>query len=517
MNPFAKLSMRSSMRLFSAVAMLAMLGIGVMAALQSRHNESLSAHLLDELKLARAAGSLDMAHDALRADVLSASLAGMAADDGRHKVVLADLQRHATDMNQAAAVMHAHAQGQTAQALAEALPELQTYIASASKTVKDALQGHAEADRMAAFDKDFKHMEERLAKLSALVEEEAVAIGAEKAAHFARGRWLLGVSVAVAGLLLAGMASLFARATMRRLGAEPAALGAMVERIANGELTHHLPGQVDPHSVAGGMLRMCATLGTAVRQIRSDADGVAVASEQIASSSDDLSTRTGQQASALQQTAATMEQLGGTVQQNAHSATQANTLAQRASQVAEHGGEVVSQVVHTMKDIQVASKRIADITGVIDSIAFQTNILALNAAVEAARAGEQGRGFAVVASEVRMLAQRSAEAAREIKSLITASVERVAQGSALADNAGTTMADVVVAIQRVNDIVSEISAASAEQSAGVAQVGQAMSKMDRATQENASLVDHSASAAQTLRQQAHSLVQAVSVFKLQQV
>ena len=227
-----------------------------------------------------------------------------------------------------------------------------------------------------------------------------------------------------------------------------------------------------------------------------------------------LSTRTEQQASALEQTAASMEELGSTVSQNADSARQANQLAMNASAVAIRGGGVVSEVVETMKGINESSRKISDIIGVIDGIAFQTNILALNAAVEAARAGEQGRGFAVVASDVRSLAGRSAEAAREIKYLINASVERVETGTALVDKAGETIAEVVGSIKRVTDIMGEISAASNEQSAGGAQVGEAVRHMDNATQQNAALVEEMAAAASSLNGQAEDLVQVVSVFKL---
>jgi methyl-accepting chemotaxis protein len=287
-------------------------------------------------------------------------------------------------------------------------------------------------------------------------------------------------------------------------------------RIRDGDLTGAI--EADGRDEMGRMLdtmrEMQTSLVKVVGQVRGNADSVATASAQIAQGNADLSQRTEEQASSLQQTAATMEQLGTTVRQNADNAQQANQLAQGASAVAIKGGEVVGQVVQTMKGISEASKKIAEIIATIDGIAFQTNILALNAAVEAARAGEQGRGFAVVAGEVRSLAQRSAEAAKEIKSLITASVERVDQGTALVDQAGHTMDEVVASIKRVTDIVGEISSASVEQSSGVGQVGEAIGQMDQVTQQNAALVEESAAAAESLKGQAGALVQAVSVFKL---
>uniref|UniRef100_UPI003081A5B3 methyl-accepting chemotaxis protein n=1 Tax=Curvibacter microcysteis TaxID=3026419 RepID=UPI003081A5B3 len=263
--------------------------------------------------------------------------------------------------------------------------------------------------------------------------------------------------------------------------------------------------------VLGGMQARLASL---VSEVRSNAQSVAETSAEMAQGNHDLSARTEQQASALEETAASMEELESTVKTIADSARNANQLAQQASQVAAQGGEVVAEVVETMKGINDSSRKIADIIGVIDSIAFQTNILALNAAVEAARAGEQGRGFAVVAAEVRSLAQRSAEAAKEIKALIHASVERVERGSNLVDRAGHTMSEVVQAIQRVTVIVAEISTASSEQSEGLSQVGEAVVQMDHSTQQNAALVEQSAAAAASLRQQSQQLVDAVAVFKL---
>ena len=262
------------------------------------------------------------------------------------------------------------------------------------------------------------------------------------------------------------------------------------------------------------LVEMQERLSGVVGQVREGAQAVAAASVQIAQGNHDLASRTESQASSLQETAASMEQLNSTVQQNADNSRQANQLAASASQVAVNGGAVVSQVVDTMKGINESSRKIADIIGVIDSIAFQTNILALNAAVEAARAGEQGRGFAVVATEVRSLASRSAEAAKEIKQLIGASVERVEQGTAQADQAGATMAEVVSAIRRVTDLMGEISAASTEQSMGVSQVGEAVTQMDQVTQQNAALVEEMAAAADSLKMQAQQLVVGVEVFKL---
>ena len=259
---------------------------------------------------------------------------------------------------------------------------------------------------------------------------------------------------------------------------------------------------------------MQASLVKVVFNVRQGSESVSTASAEIAQGNQDLSSRTESQASALEETAASMEQLSATVKQNADSARQANQLAMSASTVAVKGGDVVAQVVETMKGINDSSKKIADIISVIDGIAFQTNILALNAAVEAARAGEQGRGFAVVASEVRSLAGRSAEAAREIKALISASVERVEQGTVLVDQAGATMNEVVSSIRRVTDLVGEISAASSEQSSGVSQVGEAVTQMDQATQQNAALVEQMAAAATSLKSQAQELVQTVAVFKL---
>ncbi|MBU0827221.1 MAG: MCP four helix bundle domain-containing protein [Gammaproteobacteria bacterium] len=290
----------------------------------------------------------------------------------------------------------------------------------------------------------------------------------------------------------------------------------LAKRVAAGDLTAKVPahGKDEVGELMSSLELMQTSLSAVVNNVRRGSESVSNASAEIAQGNSDLSARTEHQASALEQTAASMEELNSTVRNNADNARQANQLALTASNVAVQGGAVVGEVVETMKGINDASRKISDIISVIDGIAFQTNILALNAAVEAARAGEQGRGFAVVASEVRSLAGRSAEAAKEIKNLISASVERVEHGTALVDKAGSTMTEVVSSIRRVTDIMGEISAASHEQSAGVAQVGEAVTSMDQATQQNAALVEQMAAAASSLRNQAHDLVQVVAVFKL---
>ena len=319
-------------------------------------------------------------------------------------------------------------------------------------------------------------------------------------------------TVGVVLLALLGGAGWLIRSIQQPL----AQANALAAQIAAGDLSLHQ--QVTRGDEFGELLRalytMSAALGHMVAQVRQSTDSIATASSQIASGKRDLSARTEQAASNLQQTAAAMEQFSSTIAQSAHSAQQASSLAAGASGVARRGGEVVGQVVSTMQDINHSSQKIADIIGVIDGIAFQTNILALNAAVEAARAGEQGRGFAVVASEVRSLAGRSAQAAKEIKELINASVERVETGTQLVQDAGTTMDDIVQSVQRVTDMIGQITAASAEQSTGITQVNQAVGQLDQMTQQNAALVEESAAAAQSLHEQAAQLTQVVAVFKV---
>ena len=327
---------------------------------------------------------------------------------------------------------------------------------------------------------------------------------------------LLMILAIVSGIAIAGgFGFMTVRSISGELGAEPREAAALARRVGAGDLTARIdlrPG--DSTSLMAQLKAMQDNLINIVRQVRVGSGAMATATSQIAAGNLDLSSRTEEQASALEETAASMQELASTVKQNFESGRHANQLAGSASEVAVKGGAVVSEVVHTMEAINESSRKIADIIGVIDGIAFQTNILALNAAVEAARAGEQGRGFAVVASEVRSLAGRSATAAKEIKVLIGASVNTVSEGCKLVEQAGSTMDEIVVSVRRVADIMGEITAASQDQTAGIDQINQAMTQMDQVTQQNAALVEEAAAAAQSLEAQAKNMVDVVSIFKL---
>ncbi|GAB2904969.1 methyl-accepting chemotaxis protein [Paraburkholderia jirisanensis] len=323
------------------------------------------------------------------------------------------------------------------------------------------------------------------------------------------------VAVLVIGAVITFAMMFLMRSIRNSLGGEPQDAAQLAARIASGDLTQAVSlRDNDSHSMMAAMQAMQSRLQRAIGEIRHSAEAIASATQQIAAGNDDLSQRTEQQAASLQETAASMEQLTATVKQNADNARQASGLANNASDIATKGNEVVSRVIGTMGEINDSSRQIADIIGVIEGIAFQTNILALNAAVEAARAGEQGRGFAVVAGEVRSLAQRSATAAKEIKQLIGASVERVNNGSTLVEQAGATMGEILQAVRRVTDIMGEIAAASEEQSSGISQVGHAVTQMDEVTQQNAALVEEATAAAASLQNQAALLRESVNAFRV---
>ena len=399
----------------------------------------------------------------------------------------------------------------------ELVARIDPMLAQAGAITKK-LRGYLEADRadgagamMSEVYRVIDPITVELDKLVALqVREGKAEYDASMRRYESAVRWfaLVGLAALAAGIATAWW-------TIRAVTVPLRQALAVSRAVAGGDLTH--PIAVDSGNEFGQLLaalkEMQDGLARVVSGVRQNAESVATASSQISQGNTDLSSRTEEQATALQQTAASMTQLAATVRTNAGDAQQGDELARAASDVATRGGAVVREVVDTMKGINDSSRRIADIIGVIDGIAFQTNILALNAAVEAARAGEQGRGFAVVAGEVRTLAQRSADAAKEIKDLITASVGQVEQGSALVHRAGATMGEVVEAIQRVTEIMGRISTASHEQNASVGQIGQAVQQMDQTTQQNAALVEESAAAAQSLKAQARQLVEGVAVFR----
>ena len=389
------------------------------------------------------------------------------------------------------------------------------YLAFTADVVALARQNRKDESAAMLFGPRYATQAAYLSALKDMVamQDANIAAGTENASHAYRNSLFMLLGFVLAAVLVGiGYAFYLTRSitTPLRRAVEAS------DQVASGDLSQ--PIRVDSTDEVGLLLasleRMQQSLVQTVGTVRSNAEGVATASSEIAQGNHDLSGRTESQASALEETAASMEQLGSAVTHNAENAREANRLAQGASSVAVQGGDAVGEVVETMKGINESSRKISEIIGVIDRIAFQTNILALNAAVEAARAGEQGRGFAVVASEVRNLAGRSAEAAKEIKSLISTSVERVQQGTEQVNKAGTTMGEVVASIRRVTEIIGEISSASSQQSAGVSQVGEAVTRMDQVTQQNAALVEEMAAAASSLKSQADDMVQAVAAFKL---
>jgi methyl-accepting chemotaxis protein len=389
-----------------------------------------------------------------------------------------------------------------------------TYMAVQAKLIAAAKAARQDESLQAVLggSKTFDAVVEDMRALATYNDETAKKEAAQAKADFGTSRIMIIALLVFAALIASTLGWFITRAiTVPLRGAVD-----LAQAVAAGDLTRnpHADGKDEVAELTRALGGMVAKLRDIVTQVRQGVESVGTASAQIATGNLDLSQRTEEQASNLQQTAASMEELTGTVRQNADNARAASQLAAGASQVASRGGEVVGRVVTTMGEITSSSRRIADIIGVIDGIAFQTNILALNAAVEAARAGEQGRGFAVVAAEVRSLAQRSSAAAKEIKSLIEQSVDQVEGGSKLVAEAGTTMNDIVAQVQKVTDLVGEITAASVEQSKGIDQVGEAVAQLDQVTQQNAALVEESAAAAESMKHQAAKLSQTVAVFNV---
>jgi methyl-accepting chemotaxis protein len=400
----------------------------------------------------------------------------------------------------------------------ESITRMDAYVQRSGPTLNNILSGGYDnartADKMLNKAKEeVQAVEANVEKIAAIVDAEAQGIQAKFTQAMSMVLWAFVATVGVVIALVVPLTLMNSHSITSPIGYA----ARVAEAIAQGDLTRpiRVEGQDEAASLLGALDRMQSSLRQVVGEVHNSSQSIRDASAEVGSGNSDLSERTEQAAGSLQQTASSMEQLTGTVRHSAESARQASQLAGSAASVAARGGQVVAQVVSTMDDINTSSKKIADIIGTIDGIAFQTNILALNAAVEAARAGEQGRGFAVVAGEVRSLAQRSAEAAREIKTLIGASVERVEAGSKLVADAGSTMNEIVASVQRVSDIIGEISAAAGEQSAGIGSVNTAVASLDSMTQQNAALVEQSAAAAESLREQAERLSSVVGTFKLQ--
>ena len=461
----------------------------------------------------RASQDADMMHDAIRADAQMAYLGALDQQPQRIDEARSELADHAQKFDAALEKLGNMPLGADSRAaLAVALPLERKYLDVAQRVVEaasvDAKKARALLPELQSV---FSELEDRMATLSDAIESGGDGVVSDARASVWHTQQLVVASLVVGASLIVAAALALARNMTRPMQHAVE----VADRLANGDLT----ATIQPHGndETAHLLRslegMQSNFLRIVHDVKSNAENVATASQEIADGNLDFSNRTEQQASALQQTAATMEQLGSTVRTNAENARQANQLAAGASAVATKGGDVMGQVVATISGISDSSQKIADIIGVIDGIAFQTNILALNAAVEAARAGEQGRGFAVVAGEVRALAQRSAEAAREVRTLVHESVERVEQGTVLVDQAGKTMGEIVAAIHRVTDIVAEISAATSEQSSGIDQVSGAVSHMDQTTQQNSALIEESAAATEGLSRQARHLVESVAAFK----
>jgi methyl-accepting chemotaxis protein len=488
--------------------------IGLVSLLNSRE----MAAALETSNLASSAlhnhMTADQAHDALRADVLAAVLAA-GGNGGERKEVEKELVEHLAVFRKALKANDAlPLPPEIAQGMQKVRPLVDRYLAESESIVKAAFEQPGQLEtRMPKFKEAFSLLEKEMELVSDQAEKfesDSTTMAHAKAERYNRILWLVILASVLCFAVVAGLA-------IRSILGNIRTVRRAVEQLNNGtgDLNYRLPPLAGEFAaVALALNRFLDTLSGIIANVSNASGEIASAAEQIAGGNQDLAQRTTIQASSLEETAAAMEELIATVRHNADNAQQANDLAASASNVAARGGTAVSQVVATMGSINESARKIVDIISVIDGIAFQTNILALNAAVEAARAGEQGRGFAVVASEVRGLAQRSAAAAKEIKGLISDSVEKVDAGARLVDQAGKTMDEVVSSVRRVTDIISEITSASQEQSSGLALINQSISSMDKATQQNATLVEESAAAAGALHQQADGLNQVVAVFKV---
>ena len=504
------LTIRARLGALVATGALTTVTVSAMAWLNLHSAEQTVVELESTTVAVRASMSADMAHDASRSELLAAQVAALTGQARALADAAAPLRQALDDLDAQLQKALDTVQDDVARERLRAAQPVARRYREGALAAYDALQRDARAEApMAAFHAGFEALEKALEGAGDAIERSATAASTHASEHLARDRRITATLVLGALALLALLGLQCMRSILRPLRQ---LLDATRDLDAGeGDLTRRLPpaaaefGTLSTH-FNGFIERICGV----VAEVQRAAGQISAASQQIAAGNQDLSHRTEQTAGSLQQTAASVEQINATVQQTAESARQASELAMQASDTASRGGEVVGRVVSTMEDITAASRRIADIIGTIDGIAFQTNILALNAAVEAARAGEQGRGFAVVAGEVRNLAQRSAEAAREIKALIGTSVQRVESGSTQVRDAGQTMNEIVTSVERVTQMIQDITTAAGEQSAGIALVNDAVSGLDRMTQQNAALVEESAAAAEAMHEQAARLAESVS-------
>lgn len=454
------------------------------------------------------------AQGSLRSDVLSAMLAGKNNEQQNIENIKKDVVEQSNNFISAVKSMEeAPLNAEVKEEVEKVRPYMEYYLFNVDVFMELAyVDIDSAVARFDEFDTAFTSLQVGMGLLSNLIELNTIKVNEEARATSDRVRLVIFVATTLAWVILLIIAFFIIRSITRPLQKAVSVAGT----VAQGDLTQHI--EVTSSDEVGQLMQalkdMNDSLVSIVGEVRTNTESITTASYEIAQGNSDLSQRTEEQASSLEETASSMEELTSTVKQNADNARQANQLAASASEVAVKGGQVVNQVVMTMDSISASSRKIVDIISVIEGIAFQTNILALNAAVEAARAGEQGRGFAVVASEVRNLAQRSATAAKEIKALIGDSVDKINAGSVLVDEAGATMVGIVTAVKRVTDIMSEISAASIEQSAGIEQVNLTITQMDEVTQQNAALVEQAAAAAEAMQEQANMLTMAVSIFTL---
>ncbi|MCD6077071.1 MAG: hypothetical protein K0R89_1009 [Ramlibacter sp.] len=499
---------------FGGLALSFVLAVGITGYLAAESLNAATQQLQRDGIALRNQMTADMAHDALRADVLGALELGMRYELEKQKAIRADLAAHSGSFeNSIKQLEAADLDDDIRQSLRHLRPDLAAYLANATQMVNLALTDTAEAmKKRDAFLESFRKVEKDMAALSDQIARRTQAT--QEASQHAAGRAATAILavMALSAAVLLGVSVAVSRSIVVRLRQAVA----IAETVARGDLSSRIrvQGSDETAQLLASLAVMNDNLQRLVGTVRQSSEHIAAGTVQIANGNQDLSQRTEEQASNLQQTAASIEQINTIVRHNSETTRRASEMAASASQAAVASGDAVTQLVTTMAGITDASRRITDITSVIDGIAFQTNILALNAAVEAARAGEQGRGFAVVAAEVRSLAQRSASAAREIKSLIEASVQQVGAGEQQAAHAGRSMADVVRQVQEMTTLLSEISSATAEQTQGVAEVSLAVTQIDQVTQSNASLVEEAAAAADSLSRQATDLLHAVSLFRL---